>query len=556
MTKKIFRSIFVVAVAVWLLCLVLIMGVLYDYYSSVQINQLKTELSLAAKAVESDGLQYLESLEVDDCRLTWVSADGSVLFDSMKNADEMENHADREEIKEAFEIGIGESSRYSATLTEKTVYYARLMSDGTVLRVSANHASVLLLVVGMIQPILVVVVVALILSAVLAHRLSKRIVEPLNSLDLNKPLENNAYDELSPLLTHIEHQHRQINRQMTELNKGKREFYAVVKNMNEGLVLLNTDDVILSINPAAAAFFSVEADCVGNDFITIERNLDVIKAIETAKTDGHGGVQISKNGREYQLNASRIEDDNKTSGVVILIFDITDKVFAERNRKEFTANVSHELKTPLHSIMGSAELIQSGMVKPEDMPRFVGHIRSESARLVTLIDDIIRLSQLDESDSLTSEKVDLYELAKESISSLSEIAQKKNVSFDFAGEPTPITGVRQLLHEVVYNLCDNAIKYNVDGGKVTVRVSKDSNSGNAVLTVSDTGIGIPPEHQQRVFERFYRVDKSHSKETGGTGLGLSIVKHAVQYMKGKIELESEVGKGTTFTVVIPSADLN
>lgn len=549
MTKKIFRSIFIVALAILLSCLVLIMGVLYSYFTSVQKNQLKTELMLAADAVESDGLKYLEGLKTDGCRLTWIAEDGSVIFDSQIDAGGMENHAQREEIKQAFETGIGESSRYSSTLTEKTLYCAKLLSDNTVLRVSVKHATVPLLVLGMLQPIIIVFALAFVLSLVLASRLSKKIVEPLNSLNLDKPRENDVYDELAPLLTHIERQKQQIKQQLNELNNRRNEFSAITQNMNEGLILLNDKCEILSINPAAARFFATDTGCVGKYFMSVDRNLRLNKAIDNAFTSGHSEIQISKNGHEYQLNASRIEAHKGASGIALLIFDITDKVFAERNRREFTANISHELKTPLHSIMGSAELIENGMVKTEDMPRFIGHIRSESARLVTLIEDIIRLSQLDESSDLSTEDVDLYELAKSEIESLKQFALTQNVSVCVEGESAVINGVSQLLHEIVYNLCDNAIKYNVPGGSVSVTVGSDGSS--AFIRVADTGIGIPPEHQARVFERFYRVDKSHSKETGGTGLGLSIVKHAVQYMGGKISLESSPGSGTVITVYFP-----
>ena len=547
MTKTIFRSIFLVAVAVLLSSLVLIIGVLYGYFTSVQKNQLKTELELAVQATENAGLEYLEAIDNDACRLTWIASDGSVLFDSYNDAENMENHAEREEVAEAFETGTGESSRYSSTLTEKTLYYAKLMSDGTVLRISVSHATVPMLVIGMLQPIVIVFAIALIISALLAHRLSKKIVLPLNSLDLDKPLDNNAYDEISPLLTHIDKQHLKIDAQINELKNRQNEFYAVIKNMNEGLVLLNGKGAVLSINPAAASFFSADDSCIGQDFLTIERNHEINKALNTAVSEGHSEIEMSRNGREFQLNISRIVDNEQTSGVVILIFDITDKVFAERNRREFTANVSHELKTPLHSIMGSAELIENGMVKPEDMPRFVSNIRSEAERLVTLINDIIRLSQLDESADMPIEEVDIYELALNVAESLSQIADSKNVTLTVNGEKALASGVRQLFREIIYNLCDNAIKYNVDGGSVKINVDKKDNCVSVI--VSDTGIGIPLEQRERIFERFYRVDKSRSKETGGTGLGLSIVKHAVQYMGGEINLESTPGVGTTVTVV-------
>lgn len=546
MTKKIFYSIFLVAIAVLLACFSIIMGVLYDYSNTIQKNHMKDELELVAQAVETSGVQYLERLETDSCRITLVSSDGDVLYDSKTSADKMENHAKREEIKEALKKGFGESSRYSATLTEETFYYAKKLANGNIVRVSVDHATMLTLVLGMLTPIIIVLIGALALSIFLAYRISKRIVEPLNSIDLDKPFENEAYDELAPLLTHIERQKEQIHNQYKELEVRKSEFYAVIENMNEGLVLLSGDYTVLSINPAAGAFFSASPECIGKDFLTLERNHEINKALDNAVQDGRSEIEVSRNGHEYQLNISRIGSDEQKSGVVILVFDISDKVFAERNRKEFTANVSHELKTPLQSIMGSAELLENGLVKADDVPKFIGRIRSEAARLVTLIEDIIRLSQLDESTDFPLEDADIYEIAKDEAEMLSLTAQKRNVTISVKGKSTVIHAPKQLLHEIIYNLCDNAIKYNKEGGSVEVSVEESDN--NVILSVSDTGIGIPLDNQSRVFERFYRVDKSHSKETGGTGLGLSIVKHAVQYLNGKISLESTVGKGTKISV--------
>ena len=546
MTKKIFYSIFLVAIAVLLACFSIIMGVLYDYSNTIQKNHMKDELELVAQAVETSGVQYLERLETDSCRITLVSSDGDVLYDSKTSADKMENHAKREEIKEALKKGFGESSRYSATLTEETFYYAKKLANGNVVRVSVDHATMLTLVLGMLTPIIIVLIGALALSIFLAYRISKRIVEPLNSIDLDKPLENEAYDELAPILTHIERQKEQIHNQYKELEVRKSEFYAIIENMNEGLVLLSRDYTVLSINPAAGAFFSASPECIGKDFLTLERNHEINKALDNAVQDGRSEIEVSRNGHEYQLNISRIGSDEQKGGVVILVFDISDKVFAERNRKEFTANVSHELKTPLQSIMGSAELLENGLVKADDVPKFIGRIRSEAARLVTLIEDIIRLSQLDESTDFPLEDADIYEIAKDEAEMLSLTAQKRNVTISVKGKSTVIHAPKQLLHEIIYNLCDNAIKYNKEGGSVEVSVEESDN--NVMLSVSDTGIGIPLDNQSRVFERFYRVDKSHSKETGGTGLELSIVKHAVQYLNGKISLESTVGKGTKISV--------
>ena len=525
MTKKIFQSILLVAGAVLLASLLIIMGFLYSYFGGVEENQLRDELSLASAAVESSGTDYLSQLTAERCRLTWIAADGSVLYDTRTDAESLENHAARAEVSQALSTGTGESTRYSSTLMEKTMYYAQRLTDGTVLRISISRATVGMIAVGMLQPLLLVLIAALILSGMLARRLSRRIVDPLNSLDLEHPLDNDAYEELSPLLKRIHHQHVEIRTQL----RGD----------------------ILSINAAAQALFGADGQCTGQDFLTIERSHEISAAIQAAAGDGHSEVRAERAGRIYQFDISRIASDGKPIGTVILAFDITEQEFAERNRREFTANVSHELKTPLQGIIGSAELIENGMVRPDDLPRFVGHIHTEAARLVTLIDDIIRLSQLDEGGELPTEPVDLLTVSQEASQTLQDAAAARQVTVSVQGEPTVIPGVRRLLYEIVYNLCDNAIKYNRDGGRVDITVAHDADGSS--VTVADTGIGIAPEHQARVFERFYRVDKSHSKASGGTGLGLSIVKHAMQLHHGRIELESTPGTGTTIRAIFPKA---
>ena len=551
MTKKIFQSILLVAGAVLLASLLIIMGFLYDYFGGVEENQLRDELSLAAAAVEDGGTDYLSQLTADRYRLTWIAADGSVLYDTRTDAESLENHASRAEVSQALTTGTGESTRYSSTLMEKTMYYAQRLADGTVLRISISRATVGMIAVGMIQPLLIVLIVALILSGALARRLSRRIVDPLNSLDLEHPLDNDAYEELSPLLKRIHRQHVEIQTQLRELHERTDEFTQITGSMREGLVLLDEHGSILSINAAAQALFGADAQCVGRDFLTIERSHEISAAIQAAVADGHSEVRAERAGRVYQFDISRITSDGKFLGTVILAFDITEQEFAERNRREFTANVSHELKTPLQGIIGSAELIENGMVKPDDLPRFVGHIHAEAARLVTLIDDIIRLSQLDEGDAMPTEPVDLLAVSQEAAENLQDAAAARGVTVGVTGQPAVIPGVRRLIYEIVYNLCDNAIKYNRDGGRVDVTVAADADGSS--VTVADTGIGIAPEHQGRVFERFYRVDKSHSKASGGTGLGLSIVKHAVQYHHGRIELESTPGTGTTIRAIFPKA---
>ena len=572
MTSKIFRSIFATSLVVLLATLAIITTFLYDYFTNIQINQIKDELSIASVGTEQAGEAYLVNLKSGNFRLTWVDSDGTVLFDSQADKSAMDNHLDREEIREALETGKGSSSRYSATLTEKTLYEAVLLSDGTVLRISVNRASGFVLLLGMMYPVVIVIIIAVIISAVLAHKMSKRIIEPLNKLDLDNPTENDAYEEIAPLLSRIHKQNMKIERKAAELNRRKDEFELITKNMREGLVLLDKNRRILTINSSATAIFGTDEKCVGNEFLTINRRHEITSAIEKALTDGHAEIRTKLGEKEYQFDISRIETDGETVGAVILAFDITEQADAERLRREFTANVSHELKTPLQTITGSAELIENGLVKQEDMPRFVGHIREEATRLVTLVEDIIRLSQLDEQNELPMENVSLFEVANEACRVLRDSADKKDITLSVSGDSGNIYGVKHLLFEVIYNLCDNGIKYTPDGGKVEVDISETEK--DVTLTVSDNGIGIAPQHHARIFERFYRVDTSHSKKsgadtmsaqlrqkggtdaarhsaTGGTGLGLSIVKHSVQYHGGKISIQSEENKGTAVMVVLP-----
>ncbi len=550
MTKKIFRAVFLGAMAVLLASLVIILGALYHYFADLQRVELQQMLAMAAEGTEQQGTAYLSALSLEDCRLTLVDENGTVHFDSQVAPETMENHAGREEIREALQTGSGESTRYSSTLTEQTVYLARRLSDGTVLRISAGRATVLYLMLGSFQPILMVIVVALVLSLLLAKWMSRRIVEPLNCLNLEHPLENDSYDELSPLLTRIDALHRQVSQQVEALKQKNDEFSQITGNMHEGLVLLNAHEQVVSINPAARQLWNAAADCVGKDFSTVDHSHELWEQIRLAGRQGQASLRLSRQERIYQLDLSRIDVEGRQTGLVLLAVDITERASAEERRREFTANVSHELKTPLQSIMGSAELLENNLVKPEDTPRFIGRIRSEAARMLALIEDIIRLSQLDEEAEITQEPLELYALAQREVEELRPLAASRQVSLKLAGGPATVTGSAQLVHEILYNLCENAIKYNVEGGSVTVQME---HTGEWVrLCVSDTGIGIPPEHQDRVFERFYRVDKSRSKATGGTGLGLSIVKHAARDMGGVIDLKSTPGQGTAVTITFPA----
>ena len=547
MTRKIFQSIFSVALVVLFASIGIATSFLYNYYNDSQIKRLKAELSLVADTVNEIGVEYFENFDSTMFRFTVVDTDGTVLYDTQVNAEGMDNHAEREEIAEAFKSGIGSSVRNSSTLTEKTFYEAVLLENGDVLRVSVSQLTVGALVISMLPAIIAIIMVAAAVAGILSHAMSKKITEPLMQLDLEHPSENSTYEELEPILNKIHGQHKQISTQMEALHRKSDEFEQIISSMNEGLVLLDEHGMVLSMNTAAKKIFDVKKDIKGSDFLLVDLTSKMSKAIWNALDGKHSEYTEERNGNEYQFNINSIVSDGNVLGAVILAFDITDRAFAQRNRQEFTANVTHELKTPLQSIIGSAELLENGLVKPEDNVRFVTNIRKEATRLISLINDIIRLSQLDENNEPATETVDLTEVAEEVVEVLTVSAEKKKVELSVAGEAQTIFGVRRYIYEIIYNLCDNAIRYNVEGGKAEIEIYKEN--GHAAVSVKDTGIGISPEHHSRIFERFYRVDKSHSKETGGTGLGLSIVKHAVQYHGGKITLDSEIGKGTTVKIV-------
>lgn len=550
MTKRIFRSIFIVAVSVFLSSVTIFMGVLYDYFTGVSKSQLKTQTELAARAVEREGISYFDNLQTDNYRITWIDNNGSVLYDSSKNSAEMENHLEREEIKEAMKNGYGESSRYSSTLTERSLYSAKSLSDGTILRVSVAQNSILTLLFGMTQSLSILFAVVLVISLLLASRLSKSIVKPLNDINLDEPLKNKGYDELSPFLNRIAAQQKRIRLQSDELSQKQIEFETVTEGMHEGIVLLNDKGKILSMNKAGEKLLNVSPDFLGTDILTVNHSYELQELMRKAYKGEPCESKIKFGSSEYQLNASPVNTQGSVFGIVLLIFDITEKEKAEQMRREFTANVSHELKTPLHTISGCAELLKNNMVAAEDVSSFAEKIYTESGRMISLVEDIIKLSHLDEGASdMQREIVDLYDIAVNTVRSLMPVAESVGVILNVTGTPSQIYGIPQLLQGVIYNLCDNAIKYNVAGGSVNVNVSSESEC--VILTVSDSGIGIPAEHQERIFERFYRVDKSHSKEVGGTGLGLSIVKHAVKLHNGEIEIRSVVDKGTTMIITLP-----
>lgn len=554
MTKRIFRSICLAALAVLLASLTLIMGVLYSYFTQVQQRQLKIQTQLAARAVSLEGARYFEDLEVDNCRVTWIAPDGTVLYDTQKDSSVMENHLQREEIQQALASGFGQSKRYSATLMERYLYCAQRLADGSVIRLSSEQSAAWTLMMGMATPIALVILLAVALSLLLASRLSRRIVQPLNALNLDDPLSNEGYDELSPLLRRIDAQQRQLRQQAQQLHRKQDEFETITGSMKEGLVLVNAQGRLVSMNSAATRLLDAQWLGKGDDLLSANRSAELREVLDGAQ-DGRRVERVAYlHGGDYQIDATPVYSEGTLCGAAILLVDITQKRRAEALRREFTANVSHELKTPLQSICGYAELLADGMVKNEDVPHFSQRIYEEATRMTQLVEDVLRLSKLDDGAAdMQRERVDLYDVAAGTLQRLESAAELKKVSCRLTGEHVEVLGVRQLLSGIVFNLCDNAIKYNRPDGSVAVSLGLED--GWAVLTVSDTGIGIPMEHQARVFERFYRVDKSRSKAAGGTGLGLSIVKHAVLIHGGKLELHSVPGEGTRITVRLPGGNL-
>lgn len=546
MTARIFRSIFLVATAVLLACFILIFGMLYEHLGQQIQAELQTEAIYIAQGLAQSGMEYFNGLRGTN-RITWVAADGTVLYDSDSEAAAMENHADREEIQEALTGGSGESTRYSTTFDERRIYFATRLSDGTVLRVSSAQHSVWVLIMGLLSPVIMIFVLAAILSGVLASALSKRILRPVNAIDLEHPEQSEVYEELSPLLSKIYNQNRVIDSQIEELQRKQAEFTAITENMSEGFLVIDDHTDLLSYNSGALRLLGAEAGLSRRSVLALNRSEGFRKAVELSLSGEHCEQLFEREGRYLQIIANPVYHEEHVAGAVLVILDITEKHARESMRREFTANVSHELKTPLTSISGTAEIIKNGFVKPEDIPHFAGNIYDEAQRLITLIGDIMRLSQLDE-DSVPFEKgpVDLYELASSVLCRLEAAAGKRGISLTLSGEHATVNGVSQVLDEMVFNLCDNAVKYSRENGHVRVFVSEEN--GHVALRVEDDGIGIPAADQARVFERFYRVDKSHSKEIGGTGLGISIVKHGAAFHNARVALESELGKGTTVTV--------
>ena len=549
MTKRIFRSILAVSVAVLLGCLVLIVGVLHGYFQSRVMAELESRTAYVAHGVEMDGMRYLTEGLPAGSRVTWVDGQGNVLFDNWESAGELENHAQRQEIRQALETGRGSAARYSDTLAQKTLYYAVRLSDGTVVRVSDTQYSVWVLVLQAMQPVAFVMLLALLLALWLAGRVSRQLVQPINAIDLSAPDADSTYEELAPLLRKIRSQNRQIQRQMLDLKRSREEFTAITENMSEGFLVIDQQTRVLTYNSSALRLLYTNAPAQeGESIYALNRESGFRHCVEGALAGRRTEQLLEKDDSCRQIIASPVERDGTVAGAVVVILDVTEKEQREQLRREFTANVSHELKTPLTSILGTAEIMAGGLVKPADIPHFAGNIQREAQRLIGLVNDIIKLSRLDEGESGGQwETVELHALAENVLAQLRQAAETKQVTLHLEGGKALARGVPQILEEILYNLCDNAVAYNRTGGSVTVTVEETDRG--ARVAVADTGIGIAPEARERVFERFYRVDKSHSGT--GTGLGLSIVKHGAAYLGAKLSLESQVGVGSTFTVEFP-----
>lgn len=551
MSKRIFKAMMAVTLTTLLVCMALFIAILFPYFETQLSDELRNELEYLSPNVERDGLGYLERLGDGQNRLTLIDADGTVLFDSDADPAQMENHADRPEVIQAIAEGAGESSRYSETLTEKTINCAILLENGQVLRISSTQYSSMALLASLTPSLLLVLIFAALVAVTIAYKLSQRLTKPLNEIDLEHPQVNQApYEELKPLLRRLHHQNRQIREQIQQLQAQKRQFTAITDNMREGFLVLDADGLVLSYNSSATRLLQPEKPLDGHNIRDLTDEPDFLESLHGAQEGEHVESLVPLHGRICQLFANPVYQESTLTGIVLVLLDVTEQQEREGLRREFSANVSHELKTPLTSIAGIAEIMKSGMIAPADVPHFAGKIYDESQRLIQLVRDIIRISQLDENNIHdTPVPVELKKCAARNLSLLESAADAADVTLLLEGEEAVIQAVPAILDEMVYNLCENAVKYNRPGGSVTVTVRSDA--AHVTLEVADTGIGIAPEHHSRVFERFYRVDKSHSKEIGGTGLGLSIVKHGAAFHHAQVELESALDKGTTVRIIFP-----
>ena len=546
MFSKIFRSSFLTSILVLLMSFSMAFAVLFDYFETQIFTELENEAEYISYSVMNEGVSYIDNFNGDDKRITLVDADGNVLADTSANAEGLENHGERSEIKDANAKGVGKSSRYSDTLMTKTLYYAKKLDDGTILRVSTKRNSVIVILLGLLYPTIIIIILALILSAILSNRVSKKIIKPINEIDLENPSENIVYEEITPLLKKISAQNKTIDCQLKEAKQRQEEFKLITENMSEGLLVIDKNANVLSYNDAALRLLEI-TDTTNGSVLAFNRSKGFRESVEAALTGKRCENEISIEDNTYSVIANPVSVNEKIIGAVIVILDITENVKREQLRREFTSNVSHELKTPLTSISGFAEMMMHGGTPENTVVDFSATIYNAAQRLIALVSDIMKISELDEGVVLPErEKVDLYGLSKDIITRLTPVAEKRDITLNLIGDSAYVMGAEKILDEMIYNLCDNAIKYNKENGIVDVIINTTSNKVN--LTVRDTGIGIPQADQKRVFERFYRVDKSHSNQVGGTGLGLAIVKHGAIYHDAQITLESTEGKGTNVTI--------
>ncbi|HEO5374840.1 TPA: ATP-binding protein [Streptococcus agalactiae] len=548
MTKKIFRTTLSATLGIVLVTILMIMGFLYNYFNHIQREQLRTQTALASQGISFEGKDYFENLKTSNVRITWVDNKGQVLYDTQSDAKHMKNHANRQEIKEAIKSGYGESTRWSATLTEKSIYAAQRLNNGTIVRLSVAQQTIFYLLLGMMSPLAIIILLAIILSVLIARYIAKKVSEPLNNIDLDHPLSNDSYEEITPLLRRLDSYQAKIQHQKLLLQKRQKEFDTIISKIKEGMILLDDQARIVSINAEALKLFQINDDWHGRFMMEVSRDLTLKDLIDQGLKGKKKEANIDIENNHYRVLVRPTTDNNRVTGLVVLLFDVTDQLQMEQLQREFTANVSHELKTPLHVISGYSELLANQMVPNEEVPQFAAKIHKESERLVKLVEDIINLSHLDEQEKLPQETVNLYDLTQKVLEGLQAKADKKHIQINFNGEEAILRGNPVLLNSLVYNLCDNAITYNHEKGQVNVTLKNSPDT--ITLEVSDTGLGIAEKDKKRIFERFYRVDKSRSKIVGGTGLGLSIVKSALDFHNGSIKVDSHLGQGTTMTVLL------
>lgn len=548
MTKKIFRTTLSASLGIVLVTILMIMGFLYNYFNRIQREQLRTQTALASQGISFEGKDYFENLKTSNVRITWVDNKGQVLYDTQSAAKHMKNHANRQEIKEAIKSGYGESTRWSATLTEKSIYAAQRLNNGTIVRLSVAQQTIFYLLLGMMSPLAIIILLAIILSVLIARYIAKKVSEPLNNIDLDHPLSNDSYEEITPLLRRLDSHQSKIQHQKLLLQKRQKEIDTIISKIKEGMILLDDQARIVSINAEALKLFQINDDWHGRFMMEVSRDLTLKDLIDQGLKGKKKEANIDIENNHYRVLVRPTTDNNRVTGLVVLLFDVTDQLQMEQLQREFTANVSHELKTPLHVISGYSELLANQMVPNEEVPQFAAKIHKESERLVKLVEDIINLSHLDEQEKLPQETVNLYDLTQKVLEGLQAKADKKHIQINFNGEEAILRGNPVLLNSLVYNLCDNALTYNHEKGQVNVTLKNSPDT--ITLEVSDTGLGIAEKDKKRIFERFYRVDKSRSKIVGGTGLGLSIVKSALDFHNGSIKVDSHLGQGTTMTVLL------